>query len=100
MAPPTSRIAYTAEYDILDRALKAQHGIQVRMRDWGQAKHLQMRLHKARTLDRALASEIHNDHERGSVYDKLIVQVTNDGDDVVVTIRHSLFHGEIEELPA
>ena len=57
MTTPTSRAAYKAEYDLLDKALESTTGVRIEFESQGDARHLQVRLHKARSYDRDLNRE-------------------------------------------
>jgi hypothetical protein len=56
MTTPISRLAYNAEYDLLDQALESERGVQRIFKGWeegrGAAMYFRTRLHSARELDR------------------------------------------------
>jgi hypothetical protein len=49
MTAATNSQAYKPYYELLDRALATEHGVQVWVRDWGEGRNMQVRLHQART---------------------------------------------------
>ncbi|MDE2107155.1 MAG: hypothetical protein KGL39_58660, partial [Patescibacteria group bacterium] len=78
MSLPTSTLAYSQCYDVLDKALEDPLGVRMRMPSLTVALHFRMRCHQARKLDREKNADIYPDadnplHGR-SAYDVLIIR--------------------------
>jgi hypothetical protein len=74
--------------DFMDRALEAARGLRVRCESPGMARHLQVRLHRARRLDRKASCRAYDpaDPQYGkSAYDPLSISL--DGKDILITKR-------------
>jgi len=63
MTTPVSRLAYAAEYELLDQALASEKGVQRlfpgKTDGRGQAFNFRVRLHQARTFDRHLSKDVY-----------------------------------------
>ena len=93
-------LTYALERSYFDRALAQERGIRIPFDDYGDARALQLRLHKARQQDRRANLEIYEPGERlygHSIYDGLICRVKRADDRVWVYIEHSTA-GEPEVL--
>lgn len=78
MSLPTSPLAFTQCYDVMDHALSDPLGIRMRMKDHESAMIFRMRCHRARVLDREKNATIYPDPEaplhNRSAYDVLIIR--------------------------
>ena len=95
-------LTYSLERSYFDRALADQRGIRIPFDDFGDARALQLRLHKARSQDRRMSLEVYepgDDLYGRSLYDVLICRVKRADDRVWVYIEHSTA-GEPEVLSA
>lgn len=104
MSLPTSTLAYSQCYEVLDLALKDSLGIRMRVdrkpspqENLDAAMNFRMRCHQARKLDRDRNAEVYPDPEHPlhgrSAYDVLIIRdpkVTHDGDVYLVIERCDL----------
>lgn len=102
MSLPTSIGAYKEEFAVFDRAIDSQNGIRVPVSDANAANHFRMRLHQARQLDRKKNSQIYQPDDplfRSSIYDPLVVTITEENGIAYVYLRRSSYViGQIEDL--
>lgn len=78
MPTPTSRLAYSDCYDLMDAALADEIGVRIPFKSRGDAMQARVRLHSARMIDREENMKIYErDHPLygRSTYDRLIVQI-------------------------
>jgi hypothetical protein len=79
MSLTNSRISYEDCYQVLDKALDAQDGVRVGFEDHEQAKFYQMRMNKARQLDRRFNEEryenLDDPRRQRSEYDGLTIRL-------------------------
>lgn len=97
MSLPTSTLAYSQCYDVLDKALEDSLGVRMKMTSLPSAQHFRMRCHQARKLDRDKNAEIYpeTDHplHGRSAYDVLIIRdpkVATDGQVYLVIERSDI----------
>lgn len=85
MVVSSARLAYGDCYSIMDQAIESGRGVRVKIEGetfelaLGQARHLRLRMHKARSLDRDANMEIYFDplhpmHGQ-SEYDRLVTRI-------------------------
>lgn len=90
MTASNSRLSYTDCFELLDKALEEEEGIRIRVKDFGDARNLQMRIHKARVIERGENAATYPEgaplHGR-SVYDELKVQIRNINNTIFLYIR-------------
>ena len=79
MSANQSNLSYEDCYEVLDRALEADHGIRVSFDDNSAAYNFRQRCHYARKLSRIESRSIYldpSDPQRGkSVYDPLVISL-------------------------
>lgn len=84
MVVSTSRLAYSDCFDLMEKAIADQKGIQIKFARYEDAHHFRLRLHASRKIDRndnkVLYGEEHPMHGR-SVYDQLTMRIRKLGDD-------------------
>lgn len=81
MSLSTSRMAYTAQYEIMDRALEDPRGVRVRYKSVDEATFQRMRFNQARSLDRDKNAAIYPKEDpkwNVSPYDLLVFRVFAD----------------------
>ena len=102
MTTSTSYSAYEDCFDIFEQALESKNGIKIRFADAGAAYQYRTRLHYARTLDRRKAKERIEDPTHpaygASTYDRVIVQIRENGEGWWVLIRPRVVAGEVMEI--
>ena len=84
MVVSTSRLAYSDCFDLMEKAIADQKGIQIKFAKYEDAHHFRLRLHSSRRIDRndnkVLYGEDHPMYGR-SVYDQLTMRIRKLGDD-------------------
>lgn len=78
MVTPTSRMAYTDCFDLLDRALDDDKGTRVKIGDKGDAWHMRLRLNAARTVERDESKRVYQKGDPGygvTPWDVLVVKI-------------------------
>lgn len=104
MPAPTTRLAYTAIYDIFAKALEDPKGIRMQLPDYNTAVHMRMRMHKARSIDREDSLKLYSPEDRRhgvSVYDGLQLRIRTDTDNetwLYIEPRTADIIGDIEYL--
>lgn len=101
MSLPNARLAYHDCFDLFDAAVSDPKGVRVGFSEKGEATFFRMRLHNARKIDRRNNAKIYpeGDPMHGqSIYDRLVVQIREEGDMVWVYIRQIVFNGIVENL--
>jgi hypothetical protein len=84
MVVSTSRLAYSDCFDLMEKAIADEKGIQIKFARYEDAHHFRLRLHASRKIDRndnkVLYGEDHPMYGR-SVYDQLTMRIRKLGDD-------------------
>lgn len=78
MVVSSSRLAFTDCFELMERAIADQKGIQIKFASYGDAVHFRLRLHSARRVDRRDNKDIFGeDHPMWgrSVYDQLTMRI-------------------------
>ena len=81
MTLPNTRLAYTTEYEHLERAKDSPRGIRLLMESRDAAHTYRSRLHYARRIDRDKNKEIFKEGDPlfgSSVYDNIVVRIKDD----------------------
>lgn len=92
MVASTSRLSYSAEYDLLDQAIADGKGIKIKFTDLGEAMHFRSRVHTARTIDRRDNAETYGEEHPlygRSVYDEVICKIRQEGEGYVLIMEIS-----------
>lgn len=103
MSLSNSRLAYNDCFDLLDRALDDPRGIRVELADENSAVYLRMRIHHARSIDRADNEKTYEpDHplHGRSPYDILVCRIDSASDPVWLYLdKQKVEIGRIEPIP-
>lgn len=107
MSAPTSRAAYEAEFDLLDRAVASERGVQRLFTDRGAAFQFRTRLHKARSYDQEDSKKIYERTDpqwNSTPYACIIVREPfyeqERGVWVLRLEKNSIEHMVVEDIPA
>lgn len=108
MGSPVDRAAYITEYDLFDRALVSERGIQVLKDTHGEAVKLRERLNSARALDREHNRRMYRDDPddpryANSEYAPIIIRILFDakrGKWLCRLEKSSIEALDIEDIPA
>lgn len=103
MSLSNSRLAYTAEYSLLDRAVEAERGIRIEVPSIDAAYYLRMRIHHARSIDRADNKNTYQDQQHPlhgrSPYDILVCRIEGEAPAWVYLDKVKVEIGTVEEIP-
>mgnify|MGYP001344781380 CR=1 FL=1 len=86
MTMSSSRLSYSAEYDLMQKALAEPKGLRTPFEDRASAYTYRLRLNRARQLERKLNKEAFKPGTKmhgASIYDELIftIQISDEGTD-------------------
>lgn len=102
MTMSSSPLAYKAEYDLMDRALKAAKGVRVPFKTRPEASTYRLKLNNARKLQRKLNKELYTEGHvlHGcSEYDELVFVLREDADEEWwVYLEKQLVPEAVEEI--
>jgi hypothetical protein len=104
MSLSNSRLSYSDCFDLLDRALDEPRGIRAEVPSMNAAVYLRMRIHHARTIDRAENKVTYPDpdhpHHGRSPYDVLVIRLEDGDPSAWVYIDKQIVEiGRIEAIP-
>lgn len=101
MVTSSSRLSYIDAYEVLDRALAARRGVRITFEDVGAARSFQLRLNKARALNREDNAETYPAGEPlhgRSEYDTLLIQFRSNGEGTFILVEKIDREMQIEEI--
>lgn len=101
MVTSPSRLSYVDCYSVLDRALASTSGLRVTFTDVGSARSFQLRLNKARRINRDDNAEVYDASHPlhgASEYDTLLIKLKSNGSGSVVLIEKVDREMQIEEI--
>lgn len=109
MPIPNNRTAYPDCFELFDQAVASEHGIRKLMGPdddsaaMGAARHLRLRLHKARDLDRKANMEVYEETDPKwgtSEYDRFVVRIKQNNNKIWIYIEPLVVGSGVEELGA
>jgi len=103
MSYPTSYMAYTDCYEVMDRALANDRGVRLQMADRTAAEYQRTRINYARKLNRKQNEKIYADPEHplhgASPYDKLVCRIKQYNGNCYLYVEHyAPIYKSIEDL--